>query len=248
MQVTLIENPPYLPSDDFDNPDKLIKNHLPIYILHYTPNKERKIHMNRQLADHGLSATFIETYDREVLTDFELSYFDRSIIILPAISGIMKIVEAMKKLIHSDEKYALFIDDDAIFAKTFNAEMKRTLENLPPGWDACWIGESCSFHIERSEKSVTNVFLKSNENGRCSTVGRGSMYSMGSSRGMGSLMTKECAKKILSIFTSGYKVRELGGDHWFNVVAREKKLRVYWAEPTFLCGGSDFGIFKSNLR
>jgi hypothetical protein len=246
--ISLRGDPIYLPSDEFDNPDKLIKIHLPIYITHYTPNKERKIHMNRQLADHGLTGTFVEVYDREFLTDFELSYFDRSKINLPCISNLMKLVEGMKRLIHSDDDYALYLDDDACLAKTFNEEMKKTLENLPPDWDACWIGDACELHIERPKRSTSNVFLKSNEIGRVWTGGRGSVLAAGSSRGMGFLLTKQCAKKLLSMFKSGYKVIALGGDEWFNQSARVLNLRVYWAEPTFMCGGSDFGVFGSTLQ
>jgi hypothetical protein len=51
----------------------------------------------------------------------------------------------------------------------------------------------------------------------------------------------------MSMFVPGYKIRRLGHDHWMNDVAREKDLKVYWSEPTFVCGGSDTNTFKSSL-
>jgi hypothetical protein len=52
---------------------------IPVYIAHYTPAVERKAFMERQLSGVGFfDVTFIETFDREVLTAEDYASYEPS--------------------------------------------------------------------------------------------------------------------------------------------------------------------------
>lgn len=233
----------YVPSSE-RNPDMDIEMNVPIFVLHYTPLTDRKEHMLRQLADHGLKAEFITQYDREQLTDF--TFFDRSKINIACISNLIKNCEVYRKMIRENIPYAIVLDDDVFLAKDFNKIMNETIKNLPPTFDICYMGDICGFHI-KDINSDTNVYLKSNEEGHVFTTSGSYEFAMGASRGPAYYLTNACAHKIMSMFVPGYKIKRLGHDHWMNDVAREKNLKVYWSEPTFVCGGSDVEKFNNSL-
>ena len=48
---------------------------LPVYVVHYTPLKERRIHMENELKKYNINAKYITDYDRENLTEEDLSKF-----------------------------------------------------------------------------------------------------------------------------------------------------------------------------
>ena len=49
---------------------------LIIYVIHYTPLKERKTFLLNELNKHSLNYYFIEDYDREKLSNNDLKIFD----------------------------------------------------------------------------------------------------------------------------------------------------------------------------
>jgi hypothetical protein len=55
----------YMPGDN-RNSDMDIQMTIPIFVIHYTPLVDRKEHMLKQLADHGLEAEFVTPWDREI--------------------------------------------------------------------------------------------------------------------------------------------------------------------------------------
>ena len=233
----------YMPSED-RNPDMDIEMKIPIFVIHYTPLVDRKEHMLRQLADHGLEAEFITPWDREHVTDF--TFFDTSKISIRCISNLMKHCEVYRKMIRDNIPYAIVFDDDVCLAKDFNTIMNETVKNLPPTFDICYLGDICGFHIQRTTPH-TNVYLKSNEPGPVFSEQGYYLEALGSTRGPAYLLTNACARKIMSMFVRNYKITSLGHDHWMCLVAREKNLNVYWSEPTFVCGGSDIETFNSTL-
>ena len=60
------------------------------YIIHYTPLKERKVFIDKQIKKHNLNAEFIEKYDREMLTEDDYSYFIKEKVRLSQISNMRK--------------------------------------------------------------------------------------------------------------------------------------------------------------
>jgi GR25 family glycosyltransferase involved in LPS biosynthesis len=233
----------YMPNEN-RNPDMDVKMTIPIFVLHYTPLTDRKEHMLRQLADHGLEAQFITQCDREHITDF--TFFDTSKISIRCISNLMKNCEVYRNMIRDNIPYAIVFDDDVCLVKDFNAIMNETVKNLPSTFDICYFGDICGFHIQKTSPH-TNVYLKSNEIGPVFSERGYYMEALGSTRGPAYILTNACARKIMSVFVPGYKITDLGHDHWMNNVAREKNLQVYWSEPTFVCGGSDIDRFKCSL-
>jgi len=233
----------YMPSEE-RNPDMDVEMKIPIFIIHYTPLVDRKEHMLRQLADHGLEAEFVTPWDREHITDF--TFFDTGRISIRCISNLMKHCEVYKKMIQDDIPYAIVFDDDVCLAKDFNRVMNETVKNLPSTFDICYIGDICGFHIEKTNPDV-NVYLKTNEAGPVLSDRGYYIETLGSTRGPAYLLTNACAHKIMSVFVKNYKITSLGHDHWMCFVAREKNLNVYWSEPTFVCGGSDIDTFKCSL-
>jgi hypothetical protein len=233
----------YMPGDN-RNSDMDIQMTIPIFVIHYTPLVDRKEHMLKQLADHGLEAEFVTPWDREHITDF--TFFDTSKTSIRCISNLMKHCEVYRKMIRDNIPYAIVFDDDVCLAKDFNKVMNETVKNLPSTFDICYIGDICGFHIEQTDPT-TNVYLKTNKAGPVFSDRGYYMDTLGSTRGPAYLLTNACAHKIMSVFVPHYKITSLGHDHWMCLVAREKNLNVYWSEPTFVCGGSDIKTFACSL-
>lgn len=90
-------------------------NIMKVYITHYTPLRERKHHIIQSLNAAGITDyEFIETYDRERLTYYDIKNF--SDIKLSEISLFMKHVEVFRK---QTDDIIVVLEDDALLVNGF---------------------------------------------------------------------------------------------------------------------------------
>ena len=207
------------------------------YVVHYTPLVKRKLFMEQQLKKYGIGAEYITDYDKEDLTEDDLSKFETKLP-LPAISVCCKHIQSWRRVANENLDYALILEDDAIFCDDFDVKLNEYLMELPNDFDMLFIGTCCNLHIPRWElREGQHIYLKSNNPSRgCA----------GASRCADSyLVSKNCVHAIVNyIDTDSYIVNE-AIDHWLNVVIRDLNLKVYWTEPPIVSQGSVSGKFES---
>lgn len=195
---------------------------MKFYITHYTPLKNRKIHILKQLEYYGITNyEFIETYDREVLTKNDIKNF--SCINMAEISLWLKHVEVFKK----PEDIIIVLEDDAIFVDNFMDKLHTYMEELKKyDWDIVFTSDCCNLH----DKNIipNKLFYKTNYSRGCA------MY----------IINKNSSKKILSLFENN--TISLAIDHWFN--KQSQNLNMFWSEPVLVKQGSETSLFESTIK
>ena len=214
---------------------------LKIYVIHYTPLKERKQFLLEEFNKHSLNFNFIEEYDREKLTAKELYIFDTTVVKLSMCSNITKHIYTYQKIIESNYLFNLILEDDIILDKMFINKLKKGLEQLPEDYDMLFIGDGCNLHIPSTEIILDKyIYLKSRE--PKSWGGNGGTRCTDSY-----LVSKKCAQKLMSYIS---KLNEgeikMPSDWWLNQVIRDLKLEIYWMEPTIVSQGTQNGKYKSS--
>ena len=214
---------------------------LQIYVVHYTPLKERKRFLLNEFNKRSLNYHFIEDYDREKLLDKDLIIFDDK---LPKYLCAIQLahIQAYKEIINSDYKYNLIFEDDVILHPNFNEKLKKGLEELPDDYDLLFIGDGCGLHIHESIIQPSKLIYK-----KCRTPtfwgGDGGTRCTDSY-----LVSKKCAKKLIK-YVENLKVGEIqirGSDWWLNSVIRDLQLEIYWMEPTIVTQGTQSGKYHSS--
>lgn len=225
-------------------------NNLKIFVTHYTPLTERKKNIEKQLNMLSVDYEFIEEFDREKLTREHLKLFNCRKLNLSIISLLMKHIQAYRKIIDSNYKYNLILEDDAILDTKFMESLEKGLNQLPENYDMLFIGDGGGIHIndyrlnieDRSEIQENKFIYKK---------------SIMPSRSWGGvtrctdsyLISKKCVKNIM------HYISQLGpmsicdpADWWLNRVAQILNLEGYWLEPTIVTQGSVNGTYTSSLR
>lgn len=216
---------------------------LKIWIVHYTPLKERKEFLEKELQERKLNYEFIELYDKECLPDFYLNKFNldsHHFKNLGTVSLFIKYMHTLSLVKDSEFEYNLVFEDDVIVAKNFTSDLKKIIQQLPNNFDMVFLGNGCNLHIpDHLIKQDKLVYKKSR---KCTTWG-----GMGATRCMDSvLISKKCCINALDLFnTHGNNNNKLSIplDWWFNEIIRIKKFDVYWAEPTIVKQGSETGKY-----
>ena len=216
-------------------------NTLITYVIHYTPLKERKNYMLKELNKRSLIYYFIEDYDREKLSDKDLKIFDINKVKLSMCSNIRKHICAYKKIFNNKYNYSLILEDDVILDKDFISKLKIALEQLPHDYDMLFIGNGCNLHIPLIErKPLKFIYKKGIEESKWG--GNGATRCTDSY-----LVSKKCANKLLNyIFKLKERAIQKPSDFWLNEVIRELKLKIYWMEPTIVTQGTQIGKYKSS--
>lgn len=211
-------------------------------MMHYTPLKDRKTFQIKQLKQFGLeNLKFIEMFDKESLTETELSKFNTNKLKLSEISLFKKHMYALNLIVKGDCNYNLIFEDDVVLHKKFNEMLKISFKELPNDYDMFFIGDGCNLHIPLSKRKPGQFVYKK---GREPEPGCGA----GATRCADSIfISKKCAKKICDFYENIEHIN-LSYDWWLNMVIRELKLDVYWLEPTIVTQGSESNFFKSSVR
>ncbi len=205
------------------------------YVMHYTPLKQRKEFMAKQLAAQDIHPHFIECFDKEALTSDIIDKFDTTKLNMAEISLFCKHMHTWE---HMSGEYALFLEDDAILDADFKNKLDGYLKQMPSDCDMLFIGDGCNLHIPSyiTQSANTNIFVKTHDG-------------PGSTRCTDSIVVrKTIANKLLEVIKSyKYKIK-LPVDWFLNVTLRALNAHVYWAEPTIVSQGSQNGEFTSAIR
>ena len=202
---------------------------MKIFIIHYKKLQNRKRDMIEQLDRLQLTDyEFIEHYDRDTLTDNDKIIFEdgyKSCQIAITLSHIY----AYKQIA---EKYecGLIFEDDAILHPDFINIYNNYIHQLHDEFDMFFIGHGCNLHIESQNiKPGCNVYKK--QETRCTDS-----Y----------LVNKICAKKIIDYIDKiKYKINS-PIDFWLNIVFKDLKFEIYWAEPHIVEQGTMTGKYPSS--
>tara|TARA_R100000008_G_scaffold41123_1_gene23680 strand:+ start:935 stop:1618 length:684 start_codon:yes stop_codon:yes gene_type:complete len=135
------------------------------YVMHYTPLKDRREFINQQLLIQGISdAEFITEFDREDLTEQDLSRYNKDNDLQIEVSAIsrtphgfvrgsryrykemsrasvslnLKHLEAFKRFLDQDLDFGLFLEDDCRFISS--TKIETVIEEAPTNWDVIFIG------------------------------------------------------------------------------------------------------------
>ena len=219
---------------------------MKVFILHYTKLKERRLHIEQQLAKYDFDVEFITDYDKENLSDADLELFDTTVVTPSEMSLIRKHIACYERICKEGLNYAMIFEDDVTLAANFKDKLENYMEQLPKVWDLFFIGEggSCKFHVPdhiiKKQPPGTNVFYKSNYSS--------SWGGSGASRCADSyIVSNSAAYKMLAYLDRPeYKIAK-EADHLLNEIALFNILKVYWAEPTLVTQESDNGKFKTSL-
>lgn len=201
---------------------KNLMNDIKIYITHYTPLKDRKDNIIKQLKNYNLNNyEIIETFDREVLEETDINKFSN--IKLSEISLFLKHNEIFKK---EDNEIVVVFEDDAVLVDNFDEQLTNYLEELKTlDWDILFCGECCNLH---KTKIGNKIFYETNTSrGLC-------MY----------IMNKGVTSKLKKIFELENNINK-PIDHWFNDIKVKYNLKYLWSEPTIVHQGSEIGLFHS---
>jgi glycosyl transferase family 25 len=221
-----------------------------VYVIHYTPLTDRRVHMEKQLSKHGITGKFITTHDRDDIN--ELKQF----IIGPnfnhfEVSLYCKHIEALKRVSNGACDYAIIFEDDVTLYDDFKIKFDKYFIDLSKedNWDFLFFGSGWNLHVPtsiyQSKNCDTNVFLKTNQGtGTWSPLFQeGWPICAGSTRCADSYMiTKSAASKILKHLENKHINSPF--DIHMNQVFRDLSMSVYWAEPS-LCKQD---TFKSSIK
>lgn len=211
---------------------------MKIYITHYAPLTTRKPHIIRELTNKGIyNFEFIETHDKENLTNGELQKFSK--IRLSEISLFLKHIDVFKQAILQPDDIICVFEDDAILKDNFHEIMHNIINNPPKEWDVIFTAECCDLHIHYNPHGIIIPVFSHHPPYLYDTTGsRGTcMY----------IINKAACKKIIDIYENEPIINE-AIDHWFNYIRKKyNNFKYFWCEPTIVDQGST-SIFGSSIR
>ncbi len=213
-------------------------------MIHYTPLRERKANILRQFEREGLIPHFIESFDREVLTEKDLEKFG----VAPSFrmgskSLILKMVETWRQISSGEKEFGLIIEDDAILAERFLETLTSYITEVPKDFDVLMINGGCNLHIPaHMQISGKHIYLRGvhptswggNGGTRCTD---------------GYIISKACAQRFVNMFDAAPpRSIHLPIDWWMNTLMRGINAKVYWAEPSIVFQGTETGLFKQSYE
>ncbi len=219
---------------------------LPIFIIHYTPLKERKVHIDDQLNKYNFKSTYITDYDKEDLTKSVIDWFGN--IKLAEISLSCKHMSVYKKMVNENIEEAIILEDDVTLHDNFYDNLQNYYKQLPEDWDLLFFGSGWNLHVPKKlvEESNKNVFLKNNNGyGRFSPEVKVDGWPIcgGSTRCLDSYIIKKSAAAEILRYCINKRINA-PFDLFLNQCFRDLKLKVYWGEPS-LCKQD---TFKSSIK
>ena len=199
-----------------------------IYIVHYAPLKERRIHLEQSLINHGFTNyEFVTDYDRNTTSKEVMEMYYKGTTLVPAqICISISHVEIYKKSIESDQNMVLILEDDALLAPNFKERLDKYCNALPEDFEIGFLNDGCGMHA----KGVIpeQIWYPANSSRTCCSY----------------LITKECCEKLVKSSIPFHEVI----DFEIYTQINKQNLKCYWCEPTIVKDGSTGPYSQSYLR
>lgn len=218
-------------STTFDN--------YPVFVIHYTPLKERKKFLTEQLKREGIfeKTHWIENFDREQIKEWPELELPKNELSKGVVAVNMAHADALRRITLSAEGYGLVIEDDVIFKEGAAQLVKKYCQNIPSDWDMLFIGGSC-FHIPFwRRRPGKHVYLKENTKTRWGGDG--------ATRCADSYFVTKRAAELLLKTKALTRPFQKPIDWALNESIRDANLKVYWMEPTVVQQGSQTGHYNA---
>lgn len=219
---------------------------FPVFVMHYSPLEERRLLLEKQLFDNGISATWVTMFDAENLSTDILEEWYRNDpevwrnrgawqnsgvsrpLRLAEVSLAIKHLVTMQKLVDQDLRLALFLEDDVIFERNFVQKLLYRLKSFPKDGDLAFIGSGCDLRVEKRQL-WRHWYRRTDPVSRCTDS---------------FLISSRAAAAILRLC----KPFSLPIDFEINFAARQSQISSYWLEPPLVRQGSQSGVFKSVVQ
>ncbi|WP_243692575.1 glycosyltransferase family 25 protein [Methylomonas methanica] len=205
-----------------------------ILVLNVKEFSQRRIFMEQQLRDFGLSAEFIFDWDIGDLTDNVIAEFFSNDQLTPGQqSCALKHVVALQKIADGNgQGFSLVLEDDAVFGKDLKLGLERALAQSGqfPGDKVIFIGSGGNFFTPKSQRKP-GQHLYPGHRGRFTDS-----YLIDSAtarRRLDWIRTHKIAAAI---------------DNQFDQIDRELGIQMIWLEDPVIEQGSKNGLFKSALE
>lgn len=204
-----------------------------IYVLNVKKFTDRRQFMEQQLEKFGLKAEFIFDWDVEdLIPEIINKYFSNSQLTPAQQSCALKHILALEKIATSQDKFALVLEDDAVFSNDFLLGLQHAIEQSTQftGDKVIYIGSGGNFFTPKSQRKPGQFLYPGT---RCRFA---DSYMLDSST----------AKKRLEWFQS-HKI-SAPIDNQFDAIDKELDIQTLWLEDPVVEQGSKNGLFQSALE
>jgi glycosyl transferase family 25 len=205
-----------------------------ILVLNVKKFKQRRMFMEQQLREFGLSAEFIFDWDTDDFTDTSVAeYFSNHQLTPAQQSCALKHVAALQKIADSGgQGFSLVLEDDAVFSKDLRLGLERavTQSSQFPGDKVIYIGSGGNFFTPKSQRKP-GQYLYPGHRGRFADS-----Y----------LIDATTARRRLD-WIKTHKIAE-PIDNQFEKIDKQLGIQILWLEDPVIEQGSKNGLFQSALE
>lgn len=204
-----------------------------ILVLNVKKFSDRRAFMEQQLTSFGLSAEFIFAWDIEDLNEEIIAnYFSNDHLTPAQQSCALKHVQALQQIAAADCRFALVLEDDAVFASDFKLGLQRAQEQSLqfPGEKVIYIGSGGNFFTPKSQRKP-GQYLYIGNRGRFTDS-----Y----------IIDSATAQKRLD-WINANKISD-SIDNQFDNMDRLLGIQILWLEDPVVEQGSKNGLFQSALE
>ena len=201
---------------------------MKIYVIHYTPLKDRKKNIILQIENLNYTDyEFIENFDRDVLTLDQISKFRN--ISKSEMSIFLKHIEALRRFLETNLENCCITEDDSIFDPDLPNKLDQLLKELNENINyIVFCSSCCNIHYQGQITPDRLLYPSPGTRGTC-------FY----------LISRQAAQFIYNDFLEDTQI-SVPIDHWMNV--KKKFAHTFYSEPVLVTQGSETGLFKSSLR
>ena len=206
---------------------------VPIFVIHCkTGLEQRRESIRSQFQKNKLSFEFVLDFDRdEIPLSIAEKYFSAN---YPSslMSVCLKHRIATQKLVESGASHALIFEDDVIFLKNFENDLKEILNEATAiqGDYVVYLSNYGNRYTPRSRLKKGQKLYQNNHSRACDSY----------------LLSLGAAKKRLQWWEN--QKYSLPIDHQFNVIDSSQGIQIFWAEDPISEQGSDNGTFVSCIE
>lgn len=189
--------------------------------------------MEQQLRQFDLEAEFIFDWDVEDLTSEVLNkYFSGNTLTPAQQSCALKHIATLEKIAMNDYRFALVLEDDAVFSKNLKLGIHRALEQSEhfPGDKVLYIGSGGNFFTPKSQRKPGQYLYPGNR------VRFADSY----------ILDSATAQKRLD-WINNHKI-SAPIDNQFEAMDKALGIQTLWLEDPVVEQGSKNGLFRSALE